>query len=131
MMKQGHSNRESNKIHLLSDLIEWSVYSGNVSELPVWVYLFQSLWVEKRPIQCSCSFDQDGSQAIVSEWVQTIKTRDLLTWSLGIRAQQVVRGKAFYVPPVVAKLALEELLRRPHKEKNIRWIKRKFVLLVE
>jgi hypothetical protein len=63
--------------------------------------------------------------------MQQIKTKDLLTWCLGIRAQQVVRGKGFYVPPTVAKMALEELLRRPNKDKNLGWIKRKFVTCVE
>jgi hypothetical protein len=55
--------------------------------------------------------------------------KTLLTWSIGIRAIQLLRGSTFYLPVEIARAVLEEISLRSNKSFSLAWLKRRGTLL--
>jgi hypothetical protein len=68
---------------------------------------------------------------LIARWIKVVPAKNLLSWSLGIRAIQVLRGKSFFLPIAIAKRVIEETSSRPEKDTHIEWMRRRAKLIVE
>lgn len=115
-------------IKMLSDFLEWSLISGLFSKIPAWVYIYHSVLKQGLPVSVACEIDC-GNRALITQWVRSMTEKTLLTWSIGIRAIQLLRGSTFYLPVEIARAVLEEISLRSNKSFSLAWLKRRGTLL--